>query len=202
MKLYDLKAGVNPRRVRIFLAEKGVSVPSVEVDMIKGENKSSDYLAKNPMGTMPLLELDDGTLIAESVAICRYFEELHPEPPLFGSTPIERALVEMWNRRMELELLRPITDHFVHVSPFWQGRRPQVEEAGHLARSVAEARMRWLDKELSTRPFIAGEGYTIADITAQCGFLLGKHTGTPIPAELAHLAGWFATVSKRPTARA
>jgi glutathione S-transferase len=96
MKLYDLKTGTNTRRVRIFLAEKGVKLPTVEVDMMKGENKSPDYLSKNPMGTMPLLELDDGTQLAESVAICRYIEELHPERPLFGTTPIERALIEMW----------------------------------------------------------------------------------------------------------
>ena len=119
MKLYDLKTGTNTRRVRIFLGEKGVKLPTVEVDMMKGENKSSDYLSKNPMGTMPLLELDDGTQLAEFVAICRYIEELHPERPLFGTTPIERALIEMWNWRMELELLRPITDNFLHSSAFY-----------------------------------------------------------------------------------
>ena len=122
MKLYDLKTGTNTRRVRIFLAEKGLKLPTVEVDMMKGENKSPDYLAKNPMGTMPLLELDDGTVLAESVAICRYIEELHPEPPLFGTTPLERAQIEMWNRRMELELLRPITDNFLHPSAFYKER--------------------------------------------------------------------------------
>src|ERR1700733_12311508 len=105
MKLYDLRTGTNTRRVRIFLAEKGVKLPTVEVDMLKGENKDPAYLSKNPMGTMPLLELDDGSQLAESVAICRYVEELSPDPPLFGTTPIERALIEMWNRRMELELL-------------------------------------------------------------------------------------------------
>jgi glutathione S-transferase len=120
MKLYDLRTGTNTRRVRIFLAEKGVKLPTVEVDMMKGENKTPDYLSKNPMGTMPLLELDDGTLLAESVAICRYMEELQPEPPLFGTTPIERALIEMWNRRMELELLIPIIDNFVHSSAFYK----------------------------------------------------------------------------------
>jgi glutathione S-transferase len=117
-----VRPGTNTRRVRIFLAEKGVKLPTVEVDMMKGENKSPDYLSKNPMGTMPLLELDDGTQLAESVAICRYLEELHPEPPLFGTTPIERALIEMWNRRMELELLRPITDNFLHASAFYKER--------------------------------------------------------------------------------
>jgi glutathione S-transferase len=202
MKLYDLKTGTNTRRVRIFLAEKGVTYPTVEVDRMKGENLSPEYLAKNPMGRMPLLELDDGTFIAESVAICRYVEELHPQPSLLGTTPLERAMIEMWNRRMEFELLRPITDHFVNLSPFWEGRRTQVAEAGHVARAHAETRMQWLNDELATRPFIAGDHYTIADITAQCALVLGKHTGTSIPAELAHLTKWFHCVSKRPTARA
>src|SRR6202048_1077060 len=130
MRLYDLKTGTNTRRVRIFLAEKGVKLPTVEVDMMKGENKGPEYLSKNPMGTMPLLELDDGTQLAESVAICRYMEELHPDPPLFGTTPIERALIEMWNRRMEFELLRPIIDHFVHSSAFYKER---LTGSGHCA---------------------------------------------------------------------
>jgi glutathione S-transferase len=200
--LYDLKAGMNPRRVRIFLAEKGVTVPKVEVDMMKGENKKPDYLAKNPLGRMPLLELDDGTLIAESVAICRYFESLHPEPPLFGTDAVEIAKVEMWNRRMEHEIMRPIGAAFEHLSPFWAGRQPQVPEYGNLSRDVAADRMAWLDRELSTRPYIAGDNYTIADITAQAAFVLGKNTGTPIPEELANLRRWFTQVSSRPSARA
>jgi glutathione S-transferase len=200
--LYDLKAGMNPRRVRIFLAEKGVSVPKVEVDMMTGENKRPEYLAKNPLGRMPLLELDDGTLIAESVAICRYFESLYPDPPLFGKGAVEIAKVEMWNRRMEHEIMRPIGEAFEHLSPFWVGRRPQVAEYGNLAREVAADRKVWLDRELATRPYIAGETYTIADITAQAAFVLGKNTGTPIPEELANVRRWFAQVSARPSARA
>ncbi len=202
MKLYDLKAGTNPRRVRIFLAEKGVTIPRVEVDMPGGENRREPYLTINPMGTMPVLELDDGTHIAESIAICRYFEEMHPNPPLFGATPVERGLVEMWNRRMEFEISRPVQEAFVHLSPYWVGKREQVPEAGTFARKTALARMAWLDGELATRPFIAGERYTVADITAQCGLLLGKNTGTPIPEELKNLGRWFAEVTSRPTARA
>ncbi len=202
MKLYDLKAGTNPRRVRIFLAEKGLTIPRVEVDMPGGENRREPYLTINPMGTMPVLELDDGTHIAESIAICRYFEEMHPNPPLFGATPVERGLVEMWNRRMEFEIARPVQEAFVHLSPYWVGKREQVPEAGTFARKTALARMAWLDGELATRPFIAGERYTVADITAQCGLLLGKNTGTPIPEELKNLGRWFAEVTSRPTARA
>ncbi len=200
--LYDLKAGTNPRRVRIYLAEKGITVPKIEVDMMTGENKKPDYLAKNPLGRMPLLELDDGTLIAESIAICRYFESLHPEPPLFGKGAVEIAKVEMWNRRMEIEILRPISDVFEHLSPFWQGRREQCAAYGEMARTGAADRMAWLDRELEARPYIAGETYTVADITAQCALVLGKNTGTPIPAGLANLQRWFAQVTSRPTARA
>ncbi len=225
MRLYDLKTGTNTRRVRIFLAEKGLKLPTVEVDMLKGENKDPEYLSKlklptvevdmlkgenkdpeylskNPMGTMPLLELDDGTQLAESVAICRYVEELHPDPPLFGTTPIKRALIEMWNRRMELELLIPIIDNFVHSSAFYKERLSQVADIAHRGHMHAQARMRWLDGELAKRPFIAGDQYTIADITAQCALILGKNTGTPIPNDSQHLARWFSDVSKRPTARA
>jgi glutathione S-transferase len=202
MKIFDLKSGLNTRRVRIFLAEKGLEIPRVEVDMAGGENQRPEYLAKNPMGTMPLLEFDDGTLIAESVAICRYFEILHPDPPLFGVGALGQATVEMWNRRMEIELMRPLLDNFVHLSPFWKGRREQIAEAGHAGRTLAEARMRWLDEELSRRSYIVGDTYTIADITAQCALLLGKNTGAPIPTELTNLTRWFATVTKRPSARA
>ena len=186
MKLYDLKTGTNTRRVRIFLAEKGVKLPTVEVDMMKGENKSPDYLSKNPMGTMPLLELDDGTQLAESVAICRYIEELHPERPLFGTTPIERALIEMWNWRMELELLRPITDNFLHSSAFYTDlERPHIQVAGICAdhgRMHAQARMRWLNGELrSMRPFIAGLiDASICRHHMQCALIMGKNTGTAI----------------------
>lgn len=202
MKLHDLKAGTNPRRLRIFLAEKGITVPTVQVDMMAGENRAQPYLALNPLGTMPLLELDDGTVLTESVAICRYFDERQPDPPMFGVGLQERAQVEMWNRRLELELQMPIQHAFVHLSPFWAGRRPQVPAYGEVARARALEVMGWLDTEIGTRPFFVGERYTVADITAQCALLLGRNTGTPIPAALANLTRWFAEVSARPTARA
>ena len=202
MKLYDLKAGTNPRRVRIFMAEKGISIESIEVDMNTGENKKEDYLKKNPMGTMPLLELDDGTYIAESIAICSYLEALHPNPPLFGKDARERAKIDMWTLRMEHEIYRPVVDVFTHLSPFWKGKRQQFPEYGEHRKTVAIERYSWLDKELEGRDFIAGDDYTMADITAQAAFVLGKNTGTPIPDELQNLTAWFKKVSSRPTARA
>ncbi|MCC2102342.1 MAG: glutathione S-transferase family protein [Hyphomicrobiales bacterium] len=202
MKLYDLKNGLNPRRVRIFLAEKGISIPSEFVDMMKGENKAQTYLAINPMGLMPVLEFDDGTHLAESIAICRYFEELHPQPPLFGTTTLERAQIEMWNRRMELEIQLPIQDVFVHLNAFWAGRRPQVPEYGRVQQARVLERMAWLNRELADRPYIAGDHYTVADITAQCALVMGKGAGSKIPDDLTNLIRWFDLVTSRPTARA
>ena len=202
MKLYNLPPAPNPRRVRIFLAEKGVEVPTVDLDITKNEHRTPEFLAINPLGALPVLELDDGTVITESIAICRYFEELHPQPPMFGRSVLERAQVEMWTRRIELGLMRAITDHFVHGNDFWKGRREQIPEYAELARGRALASMEWLDGELAQRAFIAGENYTVADITAQCALLLGKNTGIPIPPERMSLTRWWTSVTSRPTARA
>ncbi len=202
MQLYDLKAGTNPRRLRIFLAEKGISLPVTALDMTKGENRTPEFLGLNPLGTLPVLKLDDGSVLTESIAICRYFEELQPEPNLFGRDALERARIEMWNRRAELELLLPLVQQFVHLSPFWAGRRPQVAEYGTLAREQALKTMAWFDRELAGRPFLAGDRYTVADITAQAALLLGKNTGAPLPEGLPGLARWWAEVSSRPSARA
>jgi glutathione S-transferase len=193
---------MNPRRARIFMAEKGIEVPMVEVDMMKGENRQPAYLAINSLGTMPSLELDDGTIITESIAICRYFEEIHPDPPMFGRDTVERAKVEMWNRRMELELLNSIGGAFMHLDPFWDGKVPQVAEFGEISRVKGQKRMAWLDGHLEGREFIATDDYTVADITAQCAVLLGQHTGTPIPDGLDNLTRWWKAVSSRPSARA
>ena len=202
MKLYDLKTGMKPRRVRIFLAEKGVAIDRVDIDMIGGENKRAEFLSKNPMGTMPVLELDSGEYLSESMAICRYLEELHPAPNLFGATALERARIEMWNRRMELEIMAPMTDGFVHLSPFWVGRRPQVAQYGELAHSHVKNRLGWIDAELATRDYVAGDRYTVADITLQCALLLGRNTGMPVPETLLNLQRWYKSVTGRPTARA
>lgn len=202
MKLYDLKAGLNPRRVRIFLAEKGVTIPVVQVDMMKGENRTPEFLSLNPLGTMPILELDDGTILTESMAICRYIESLHPEPNLLGASALEQAQIEMWSRRAELELMRPLVDQFRHLNPFWKDRIEQLPDYGALAQSKAREAMAWFDRELASRPYLAGARYTVADITAQCALLLGKGTGLPIPDELKNLGRWWADVSARPTARA
>jgi len=202
MKLYDARTAPNPRRVRIFLAEKGISVPVEEVDIVSAQNRSAEFRAKNVMGTLPVLELDDGTTIAESVAICRYFEELQPEPPLMGTDAKDRALVEMWQRRMEYEVFLPITQVFRNGHAFFKGRIPQVPEYGEVCRKHAEQRLEWLDGVLADRPFVAGERYTIADITALCAIDFGRVSNIRVTPEQPNLARWHAAVSSRPSAKA
>jgi glutathione S-transferase len=200
--LYDSKIAPNPRRVRIFLAEKGVDVPVRQVDIGSQENRKPPFLAKNPFGGLPVLELDDGTCIAESVAICRYFEELHPAPPLLGTDARDRAIVEMWSRRTELELWRFVTGCFQHTHEYFKGRIEQVPAWGELCRKTARERLGLFDRELAGHPFIAGERYTIADITALCAVDFGRVVDIRIAPEHKHLARWHEAVSARPSAKA
>jgi len=202
MKLYDSALAPNPRKVRIFLAEKGIEVPLVPVDIGKAENRKPEFLARNPMGGVPVLELDDGTYIAETVAICRYFEEVQPDPPLMGVDARDRAIVEMWNRRMEFEVAMPVMQSFRNTHEFFKGRIPQVPEYGAVCKEAAQKRLGWLDQELSGREFIAGDRYTIADITALMAIDFGRVTGIRILPEQKHLGRWHEQVSARPSARA
>jgi glutathione S-transferase len=202
VKLYDYKLAPNPRRVRIFLAEKRIEVPTVQVDMGKGETRQPAFLAKNPMGALPVLELDDGTYLAESVAICRYFEEQNPEPPLFGTDAKDKALVEMWQRRMEIELFLAVIGCFRHTHDYFKGRITQVSEYGELCRKAAVRRLEWLDEELKNRAYITGERYTVADITALCAVDFGRASDIRIGSDQKNLARWYDAVSSRPSARA
>jgi glutathione S-transferase len=202
MILHDLAAGMSPRRVRIFLAEKGISIERREVDAAGGANATPDFLRLNPLGKLPVLELDDGTAIAESLAICRYLEALNPDPPLMGRTPREVADIEMWTLRMDHELSQMIALAFIHSSDFYRGSIEQIPEVASWARGRALQTMAWLDGELAERRHIAGDGYTLADIVAQCAFVLGKAVGLRIAPDMTNLSRWFIEVTARPTARA
>jgi glutathione S-transferase len=202
MKLHDSAMAPNPRIVRIYLAEKGIDVPKVQVDIAKAENRQPPYLAKNPMGGVPMLELDDGTCIAETIAICRYFEEQQPEPPLFGTDAKDKAVVEMWRRRMELEVANPIMQTFRNTHEFFKGRIPQVAEWGEVMREAANKRLEWLDSVLADREWIAGERFTIADITAMVGIDFGRVSGIRIADDQKNLARWHQAASSRPSAKA
>jgi len=202
MILHDLAAGMSPRRVRIFLAEKGISIERREVDAAGGANATPDFLRLNPLGKLPVLELDDGTAIAESLAICRYLEALNPDPPLMGRTSREVADIEMWTLRMDHELSQMIALAFIHSSDFYRGSIEQIPEVASWARGRALQTMAWLDGELAERRHIAGDGYTLADIVAQCAFVLGKAVGLRIAPDMTNLSRWFTEVTARPTARA
>jgi glutathione S-transferase len=202
MILHDLSAGMHPRRVRIFMAEKGLAIDRREVDAAGGANARPDFLRLNPLGKLPVLELDDGSAIAESLAICRYLEAMQPLPSLMGRSSQASAHIEMWTLRMDHELSQPIALAFLHSGDFYRGRIEQVPEVASWARGCALQTMTWLDGELAGRSHIAGEDYTMADIVAQCACVLGKAVGLRIPPEMTHLSRWFAQVSARPTARA
>jgi glutathione S-transferase len=202
MKIYDFTMAPNPRRVRVFLAEKGINVPYQQVDLATGENRKPEFLKINPMGGLPVLELDDGTRIAESVAICRYFEETKPEPRLMGVDAKDKAIVEMWNRRMEFEVLSNTAQAFRNTSDFFKGRIAQVKEYGEICRAAAVKRLEWLDTVLADREFIAGPRYTIADITALIGIDFGRLTGIKVEENQKNLARWYKAVSSRPSAKA
>jgi glutathione S-transferase len=202
MKLYEYTQAPNPRRVRVFLAEKGVSVPYQQVDIGTSQNRAPEFLKINPMGGLPVLELDDGTHLAESVAICRYFEALHPEPRLMGIDAKDAATVEMWNRRMEFEILSMTAGAFRNTTAFFKGKIPQSAEYGAICKNAAIKRLEWLDTVLADRPYIAGERFTIADITAMIGIDFGKLSDIRILPEQKNLARWHQSVSSRPSAKA
>ena len=167
MKLYDGGRAPNPRRVRIFLAEKGITVPTEQVDLGAMQQRGDAYTAINPMQRVPALVLDDGTVIAESIAICRYIEALHPEPPLFGREPLEIGLIEMWNRRVEFNLFQPVTSVFRHLNPAMKELEdPQVPAWGEANKPRILAFLRFLDGELKSHTYIAGANFSVADITA------------------------------------
>ena len=194
---------VNPRRVRIFLAEKGISVPIEPVDIATQQHRTEAFAAINPMRRLPVLVLDDGTVIAKSVAICRYFEALQPDPPLFGRGALEMALVEMWNRRAEFNLMGPVTTVFQHLHPFMKPLvNPQVPDWGEANKPRVLEFLQLLDRELEKRPYIAGNDFTIADITAWTAVDFMKVPKLPLPEELANVRRWHASVSARPSAAA
>jgi glutathione S-transferase len=202
MKLYDYSYAPNPRRVRMFLAEKGIQVPTVQVDIMKGEQKQPEYRKIAPNGLLPALELDDGTVILESVAICRYFEGMQPSPPLMGVDPLDAAIVEMWQRRMEFELLMPMGMTFRNTHPLMAASQRQFPEFGEAQRKVAERRLTTLDAELADREFIAGKRFSIADITAFCTIDFFKLAEFRIAEDQKNLKRWFDATANRPSAKA
>ena len=203
MKLYDGGRAPNPRRVRIFLAEKGIKVPTEQVDLGSLQQRSEAFTAINPMQRVPALVLDDGTVITESIAICRYFEALHPDPPLFGRGALDGALVEMWNRRAELHLLFPVASIFQHLHPAMKIMvDPQVPAWGESNKPRVMQFLEFLNGELKSRPYLAGKDYTVADITAMIAVDFMRVSKLNVPEHLGEVRRWHEAVSARPSAKA
>lgn len=200
MLLYNTPLAPNPRRVRIFLAEKNVTIPVRDVNLMAQEHKDEAYAAVNALKETPALVLDDGGTLTESIAICRYIESLHPEPPLFGRDGRDQAFVEMWHRRVEFRLFAPVGLAFRHSHPAMARlESPQLPQMAEHQRPRAQNMMRFLDQELASRRFIASDDFTIADITALVALDLTKLARVEIPENLPHLSRWRAEVSARPS---
>ena len=205
MKLYtENYPAPNPRKVHVYLAEKGLTVDRVHTKMQERQHKAPEFLKKNSLGQVPVLETDDGKFISESVAICRYFEALHPTPPLFGRDPFDAATVEMWIRRAEFRLWNPMGQVWINADPRTAAVNPnQFKEYGEHSKKVLANAMKWIDRELSDgREFLAGEHYTMADIVLLCGIDFAKFIHQNMPDDAQHLRAWHARVSARPSARA
>ena len=209
MKLYDCQMAPNPRRVRVFLAEKGVDIPKTEVGIIEGENLKPEYLAVNPRGLLPTLELDDGNRIDETIAICRYIEETQPEPNLMGRDALEKAQIESWQRHMEFDGLNPTGEMFRNsFDPFKNRGLPGLENVQAIPELAARGKAgverfyERLEQRLSQSTYIAGERYTIADITALCVVDFASFAKMGIPEANTNTKRWHTDVSSRPSAKA
>ena len=200
MKLYDEHdPAPNPRRVRIFLAEKGIDdIEMVRVALARREHKSAAHLARNSLGQLPVLELDDGRLLSESVSICRYLEALHPAPPLFGRDDFERASVDMWIRRIELTLMSPVSQFWRHAHWLTAPLLTQHKAFGESNRERTDTALRWLEGELADgRGYIAGEAFTMADIVCVTTTDFADLIGLPIPPDCSRLTAWRASMGER-----
>jgi len=203
MKLYDGGRAPNPRRTRVFLAEKGISLPIEQIDLGALQQKSDAFRAVNPMMRVPALVLDDGTVLTESIAICRYFEALHPEPALFGRGALEQARVEMWNRRLELHLLSPVSHVFRNSHPAMREMEvPQVPAWAEANKPRIAEFLEVLDHELASHPFVVGDAFTVADITGLVAVDFMKPAKLSVPDGLANLKRWHAAIAARPSAAA
>jgi glutathione S-transferase len=203
MRIIETRTAPNPRRVRIFLAEKQIAVPFEEVEIMQGELRTPEFSSVNPWQRVPVLILDDGTAIAESVAICRYFEELQPEPALFGRGAVGRALVEMWSRRVELGLFAAVASVFRHLHPKMSRlETPQVSAWGEVNKTKVAEMLSLIDARLGQVRFIAGEDFSIADITALVAIDFMKAARLRLQEGLTNVERWHREVSSRPSAAA
>ena len=203
MRLYN-SIGPNPKVVRMFMAEKGIELPKTEVDIRGGENRREPYLAKNPAGQCPALELDDGSFVTEITAICEYLEDIQPQPALIGTTPQERAETRMWTRRIDLNILEPMANgfRFSEGLKMFQDRLHCIPQAADDLKATAQRNLGWLDKQLAGRRFIAGDRFTLADVMLFVFVDFFSKLGQPIRPELANVTAWYDRVKPRPSSGA
>jgi glutathione S-transferase len=203
MKLYN-SIGPNPRVVRMFMAEKGITIPTQDVNLMAGENRQEDHLKRNPHGQMPCLELDNGAYLSEITAICEYLEDKNPSPALIGATPEEKAETRMWTRRVDLNICEPLTAGFRYSLglPLFQNRIVTVPEAAEGLKKIAQDRLKWLDGQMAGKEFLAGTRFTLADILLFCFLDFGAQVGQPLNAEFKNLTPWMARVGERPSTKA
>ncbi|MEQ1783680.1 MAG: glutathione S-transferase family protein [Hyphomonadaceae bacterium] len=203
MKLYT-SIGPNPRVVKMFMAEKGIDIPRVELDLMAGENRQPAHVARNPGGQMPTLELDDGSYLAEVTAICEYLEEKHPKPVLVGATAEERAMTRMWTRRIDLYIVEPMLTGFrgAEGQALFKDRMRLIPQASADLKTLAQEKITWLDGLIGGRDFVAGNSLTLADILLYCTLDFGATVGQPLNRDNKNIAAWFARVNARPSAEA
>jgi glutathione S-transferase len=202
MKLFVFGGAPNPKKVMVYLHEKGLDIPQETVDIISGQNRSPDFLRKNPLGGLPVLELDDGTHLTESLAIMQYLEELHPNPPMIGATPLERARVRELERIAELGVLSNVGTIFQNTHPFMAGRLKQSPEAADNARARLATNLKVLDEKIGARPYLAGERPTIADCTLFAALGFAEFAGVDLDPSYGNVKRWYERFKQRPSASA
>jgi glutathione S-transferase len=203
MKFYN-SIGPNPRVVRMFMAEKGITIPSQDVDLMKGDNRAADHLKRNPHGQMPALELDDGSFLSEITAICEYLEDKNPKPALIGSTPEEKAQTRMWTRRIDLNICEPLANgfRFSQGLALFQSRVVTVPEAADGLKKIAQDRIKWLDGQLAGKQYVVGNRLSLADVLLYCFLDFGGQVGQPLNPEFKNVADWFNRMKDRPSTKA
>jgi glutathione S-transferase len=197
MHLYTQSASPNGQRVAIFMKEKGIEIPATEIDLRAAENLSESYRAKNPFGRVPVLELDDGSYLSESQAICRFLEGKNPEPNLFGEGTEEQAIIEMWSRRVELNVMMPVAQAFRNITGFFKDRETVVPEWGEVSAEAARGSVALVNEHLATSTYLAGERYSIADMTLAITLTFAKNVGQDL-LSAEHISRWYAQVTARP----
>ena len=203
MKLIN-SVGPNPKVVRMFMAERGVNVETVDIDLMAGENRQPDYLTKNPSGTTPALQLDDGSFIAEITAICEYLDDKHGNTDLIGTTPEARAETRMWSRRIDLQIIENLTNGFRYSEglQLFQSRLHCIPQAADDLKALTQERLTWLDGQMDGKQFVCGDRFTLADILLFCFLEFGEQVGQPINTANKNISAWYAKVKQRPSAAA